>query len=286
MSYRPLIIVGAPRSGTNMLRDVLCSFPGVATWPCDEINYVWRFGHVAYPTDELTPEMVTPKTRAKIRRAFDWVARKYNAKVVVEKTCATSLRVPFVEAVLDQPVYVYIVRDGVDAATSATDRWRAPLDIPYLARKARFVPRSELPIYAYRYAQARVNRLRSGERRLSTWGPKFDGLEQAAQEESTVEVAARQWQACVDASDAAFEDIPAERVHRVRYEELVEKPQQAVAELVSSLGWDVPEEVVAAAVAGVSGTSVGKGRANLSEEQYAAITEIIEPTLSRHGYTV
>jgi hypothetical protein len=284
MSYTPLIIVGAPRSGTNMLRDVLCSFPGVATWPCDEINYIWRVGHVDFPTDELTPDLVTPKTRAKIRRAFDWVARKYNADVVVEKTCATSLRVPFVEAVLDQPVYVYIVRDGVDAAASATDRWRASLDIPYLARKARFVPRSELPIYAYRYAQARVKRLRSGERRLSTWGPKFDGLEQAAQEESTVEVAARQWQACVDASDDAFAAIPADRVHRVRYEDLVEKPQQTIAALVADLGWDIPEDQVAAAVSGVSSSSVGKGRASLSESELATVVDILEPTLARHGY--
>ena len=32
-SYHPLIIVGAPRSGTNMLRDVLVSFEGVALGP-------------------------------------------------------------------------------------------------------------------------------------------------------------------------------------------------------------------------------------------------------------
>jgi len=39
MSNTDIIIVGAPRSGTNMLRDVLTSFDGVCTWPCDEINY-------------------------------------------------------------------------------------------------------------------------------------------------------------------------------------------------------------------------------------------------------
>jgi hypothetical protein len=34
----------APCSGANMLRDVLTLLPGVATWPCDEINYTWRHG--------------------------------------------------------------------------------------------------------------------------------------------------------------------------------------------------------------------------------------------------
>lgn len=284
MSYTPVVIIGAPRSGTNMLRDVLCSFPGVATWPCDEINYVWRVGNINFPTDELTPDLVTPEIRRRIRKSFDWVARKYDAQYVVEKTCANSLRVPFVESVLDNPQYVYIVRDGVDATASAEDRWRAPLDIPYLAKKARFVPKRDLPVYAYRYIDSRLGRSKREDRSLSTWGPKFDGLEQSVKTESTMEVAARQWQACVDASDEAFDSIPAARVHRVVYEELVSDPEQVVSDLVQSLGWHVPVESIETAVAGVSSSSVGKGRSKLTDEQMAALDRQLGPTLKRHGY--
>ena len=42
---QPVVIIGAARSGTNMLRDVLVKLPGVGTWPCDEINYIWRHGN-------------------------------------------------------------------------------------------------------------------------------------------------------------------------------------------------------------------------------------------------
>lgn len=282
--YRPVVIIGAPRSGTNMLRDVLCSLPGMATWPCDEINYLWRYGNVDYPTDELPVDRLTPKTRDRIRRSFDWVARKYAADFVVEKTCANSLRVPFVEAVLDEPDYVYIVRDGVDAAASATDRWRAPLDIPYLAKKVRFVPVQDLPRYAVRYASARVDRLRDQDRSLSTWGPKFVGLDEVVGDESTTSVAARQWQACVDASDRAFADIPSARVHRVSYEELVSDPVTVVANLAKGLGWAGLEEHVRSAVAPVSSDSVGKGRSLLDPEQLAALEAVIGSTLERHGY--
>ena len=48
-----IIIIGAPRSGTNMLRDVLTALPGFETWPCDEINLAWRHGNRALPSDEL-----------------------------------------------------------------------------------------------------------------------------------------------------------------------------------------------------------------------------------------
>ena len=100
MQYQPVIIIGAPRSGTNMLRDVLTSLPGVATWPCDEINYIWRHGNVRYPSDELRPDMARTAVRKYIRKQFDWVAGKYQAHTGVEKTCANSLRVGFVDRVV------------------------------------------------------------------------------------------------------------------------------------------------------------------------------------------
>ncbi|MCO6439705.1 MAG: hypothetical protein J5I81_01195 [Nitrococcus mobilis] len=87
-----VIIIGGPRSGTNMLRDVLTQIPGVASWPCDEINYIWRHGNVRYSSDEFMPAMATPAIRCYICRQFAWVGRRYDAQTVVEKTCANSLR--------------------------------------------------------------------------------------------------------------------------------------------------------------------------------------------------
>ena len=152
-----LVIVGAPRSGTNILRDVLTRVPGLATWPCDEINYVWRYGNRDRPDDELPASAATPSVRRYIRRRFTWVRRRSGSPVVVEKTCATSLRVPFVDAVLPDARYVFIHRDGIDAAASAVQRWNARLDLAYLARKARFVPPSDLPHYARRFLRGRLS---------------------------------------------------------------------------------------------------------------------------------
>src|SRR5437667_64703 len=111
-AYTPIILVGAGRSGTNMLRDVLVRVRGFGTWPCDEINYIWRHYNVRYPTDEFPAELATTPVKKYIRSAFLRMARRDNLAYVVEKTCANSLRIRFVDQVLPEARYVFIVRDG------------------------------------------------------------------------------------------------------------------------------------------------------------------------------
>lgn len=114
MSYQPVVIIGAPRSGTNILRDVLSSHPDATTWPCDEINYMWRHGNRGHPSDELPADSASERVRTFVQRRFERVARTGGA-YVVEKTCANSLRIPFIDAILPNARYAFIVRDGRDA---------------------------------------------------------------------------------------------------------------------------------------------------------------------------
>ena len=96
--FQPVIVIGAARSGTNMLRDLLTRHSQVSTWPCDEINYLWRVGNASFPTDELESEQASPRTVATIRKQFARLARQRKAQWVIEKTCANSLRVDYVNA--------------------------------------------------------------------------------------------------------------------------------------------------------------------------------------------
>src|SRR5688572_28928438 len=97
--YQLVIIIGAARTGTNMLRDILTQLPGIGTWPCDEINYIWRHRNVREPTDEFGPELATPDVQSFIRQKFDQLARKRSLSHLVEKTCANALRVEFVNRI-------------------------------------------------------------------------------------------------------------------------------------------------------------------------------------------
>ena len=284
MNYQPIVIIGAPRSGTNMLRDILCELPGAGSWPCDEINYIWRHGNVNQETDEFCAEMANPSVRKFIRNQFDNFAKKEKFDVLVEKTCANSLRVLFVEKVVPEAKYIFIVRDGVDAVGSAMLRWTAELDIPYILKKVRYVPISDLPYYGFRYLGSRLYKLFSRQKRLSFWGPQFKGLHEALEDHSLEEVCALQWQRCVDLSEEAFSRIPEDKVIRVKYEDFVAKPAEELTRILVEL--NIPFEVAEAehSVRSVTARSIGKGRKVLNQNQLKRVSNLVSDTLQRYGY--
>ena len=280
----PVIIIGAPRSGTNMLRDVLTSFDGVSTWPCDEINYIWRHGNVRYPSDEIPAERAIPAVKNYIQQRFSDIRKRYSADVVIEKTCANSLRVPFVDAVVPEAKYVFIYRDGIDATGSAKLRWTAKLDIPYILEKMRFVPKIDLPYYGLRYFWARVYRLISREKRLAFWGPALDDMPTILQKHTLNEVCALQWQRCVDKAEAALSVMPENKVIRVCYEDFVRQPAEELARILVFMGKAVSADEIATAVAGVSPRSLGKGRKALGAEEVLRLEKLVGESLKRYGY--
>jgi hypothetical protein len=276
----PVLVVGAGRSGTNLLRDLLCAFPGFGTWPCDEINYIWRHGNRDAPTDELTLDDARPEVIRYVRGAFDRQQGRAGGDAVVEKTCATTLRVGFAHRIVPEARFVVIVRDGRDVTASAMRRWTGRLDIPYLARKARFVPPGDLPHYALRYARSRLDRRRNSQHRLGTWGPRFAGLDEAARTLPLAQVCALQWARCVGTADAQLADtVDPAAVHRLRYEDLVRDPGTEVDRLTEFLGAKPPAELPT-----VRADSVDSWRAELDEHDLAGVRAVAGDTLVRLGY--
>lgn len=285
LPYQPVIVIGAGRSGTKMLREALVRLPGAGTWPCDEINYIWRHGNARHRTDELDPSAARPEVRRFVRRAFDRLADRHGLTHVVEKTCANSLRVPFVRRVLPEARFVFIVRDGRDVTASALRRWRAPLDLVYIARKARFVPVSDLPYYALRYLWNRAHRLVSKEQRLSWWGPRFEGMEEAARADDLATLCARQWVRCVEKADLDLAELPTGTVFRLRYEDFVREPAPRMAALAGFLGIDAEADTVDRCIEHVSTGSVGGWRTGLTDEQRERVEPVLAETLRRFSYS-
>jgi len=279
-----LIIIGAPRSGTNILRDVLTSLDGIATWPCDEINYIWRHGNVSYPSDEFPVELATPKIKRYISNHFSNIKDKFSADIVVEKTCASSLRVGFINAILPDAKYIFIVRDGIDAAGSATERWTAKLDVPYILEKIRFVPLGDIPYYAFRYLGARIYRIFSNEKRLAFWGPAWDGMNSVVKKNNLNEICALQWQHCVDRAEEALSAMPSDKVINVRYEDFVRHPVDELSRILVFLGKDVELDKISLAVQSVSPLSLGKGRKALGETEVKNLESLVRDTLKRNDY--
>jgi hypothetical protein len=279
-----VVIIGAPRSGTNMLRDMLITLPGVGTWPCDEINYIWRHGNVKFPSDEFIPGMAVPKIQDYIRKEFDNLADRYKLDTLIEKTCANSLRVGFVDQVLPDCKYIFIVRDGLDVVGSALERWKASFDFPYILRKSRYVPLTDLPYYASRYFLNHLYRLFSKEKRLAFWGPEMNDVDQLLVNHSLSQVCALQWKKCVDNSERDFSKISADRIIRVSYEEFVKNPLVEFEKIASFLDKKVPNSVKEHLNSSIRSSSVGKGRLALGDDEMNNIKSLISETLERYGY--
>ena len=284
MNSKTVIIIGAPRSGTNMLRDVLTSLDNVATWPCDEINAIWRHGNLRFPSDEIPVEKITPDIKKYIQNSFMQIRKKYKAEYIVEKTCANSLRIPFVDSIIPDAKYVFIYRDGIDTIGSAAERWKASSDLTYLIKKSKFVPKMDLPYYGVRYFWARIYRLFSTEKRLAYWGPVLDEMQSILQRHTLNEVCALQWKRCVDKSEEAFLSMPANKLVRVRYEDFVQKPFEELDRILNFIGLDVPSHLVQRAVKGVSHRSVGKGRKILGVQEVKKLEMLIADTMKRCNY--
>jgi hypothetical protein len=228
--------------------------------------------------------MASDRIIAYIRKQFYNVAKKYELKTVIEKTCANSLRVPFVRTICPDAKYIFIYRDGIDAAASAKKRWQAPLDIPYLLKKARFVPKYDLPGYAMKYLGNRVHRFLTKEQRLATWGPRMDGIDDLVKTYSLIEVCALQWQACVEKAWKGLQDLPKEQLFSISYEHFVRQPQQGLKEITDFAGISCTAREIEDAVLSVSAKSIGKGHGKLSPAEYERVLSHIGLTLREFGY--
>jgi hypothetical protein len=277
---RHIIIVGAARSGTKILRDVLAEASGVGCVPYD-IGFVWRYGNERVPHDVLDPATVTPRISRFVRRYVDGYARG-GRDVVIEKTVGTTLRVPFVHAVMPDATFVHLVRDGRDAAESARRQWSAPAERSYLLGKTRHFPLRLVPSYGRKYALAQLSLLRRG-RSHATWGPRYPGIDDDVASSDLLTVCARQWRASVEYAtrDLALLDT---LVIDVRYEQLVSAPLTTVEDLVDRLELPASPEDRRRAAARLEGGRAGVGARSLDSHDLAMISAELGKTLNTLGY--
>lgn len=279
MKNPPIIIIGAGRSGTNMLRDSICGLAGIETWPCDEINYIWRHGNITMSTDRFTEVEARPEVRKFIRNQFDKFERESKATYVVEKTCASSLKVPFIHAVFPDAKFIFIARDGHDVASSAAKRWTASLELKYIWKKVKYVPLSDMPYYGIRYFINRVKKIFSKEKRLAYWGPLYPGMMQDLLNKSLIEVCAKQWSECVEYAYSDLEKLNSSQVHMLKYEDFVSKPAEELSGILGFLKIEATPQEIENAVSKVSVRSVGNYKKHLDKEAIEKLEATVAPVM-------
>ena len=274
---RRVVVIGAARSGTKILRDSLAAAAGGGAVPYDA-NFVWRYGNESAVDDILTPGDVSPKTARFIARYVDSYAR---GDLVVEKTVSNALRVAFVHRVLPDAAFVHIVRDGVDAVQSTREQWLARASVSYLRKKVLHVPWRVAMGYGRKYA---VDRLRSrGSERAGTWGVRYPGIDDDVLRDSLLQVCARQWRESVERASAELPAVDADVV-LVRYEELVTNPRASLEQVLSNLRLPLDVGQVRRAASSIVDDSRGKGAKRLSTAELRTVAAEIDSNLATLGY--
>lgn len=281
---RPVLILGAARSGTKFLRRLLAASRACRVIP-HGISHVWRYGNHHHPDDAIPASRCTERIAHHIRKdllRLATVTPDDPAMYLVEKSSANTLRVRFVAALLPDARYIHLVRDGRDVAASAYQRWTAPVDPAYLLRKLRLLSLSNIRFGLWYLRNVARGRLR-GSRSPAIWGPRYPGIQTDVASLPTLEVCAKQWSACVEAALDGLDAIPAERQITISYEDLA-TDAGVIASVAAFLQVPDPQAILAAYHRTVRDDRIGTWREVLSDEDLARIMPHLEPMMHRLAY--
>ena len=280
--FRPIILVGAARSGTKMLRDAIGLHPQVDVVPYD-INYIWRLGNEQTVSDMLNADQARPEVIAQIHA--EMLRFHKGSPFLLEKTVSNTLRVPFINCVFPDAYYIHLVRDGRDVIESVRRQWTAKPDWQYIIKKARQFPVRKAPRYAWGYGVATVQRtLGLKQRKKNIWGSHYPGMEDDLNTHDLLAVCARQWEVCVASATESLLALPAHQSLLVQYESLVFDPEKSFLEIASFLNLDPTPFVTTEWKHIIDSSNVGKGLSRLNEADLNRISVIMKNSLERYGY--
>jgi hypothetical protein len=280
---QPVFLIGAARSGTRLIRDLIALHPQIDRVPYD-VNYIWRLGNEKLPHDALAVDDLTSKIQARIKKRIQGFSK--GSPFLIEKTVSNSLRIPFVEAVFPQAVYIHLFRNGWDVTESAYRKWSSPRSWNYILKKALQYPLLDAPGYAFDYANTVLKQsLGLADPRRGTWGPRYPGIQNDMINRSLLEVCAIQWASSVNYALDGINQVHPKRVITIRYEMFVRQPLQHLEDIAGFLGIDGGLYAQLLEPSRVTFAYVGKGKRSLTAEQQIMVAPHIQSTLELLEYS-
>lgn len=263
MNQKPIIILGAPRSGTNMLRDVLCQHPSLVTWPCDEINPIWKYDNYKQ-SDELNSQSLTKRIDNYIKRQFEKISQTPST-TIVEKTCANTLRPEFIYNIFPDAKFIFIYRNGYDCAISAKKKKIKKFDFSYQLRKLKYAPIQSLPFLILEKLGTEI------------WGPNYNGMIKDLKYLNPLEISSKQWMKCNRSVLNFIEEFPSAQIISINYEEFVSNPNLSLKEILDFLSLDVDIKFKFQ-TEHIFKSSIGNSTRELSPEERESISIFIDET--------
>ncbi len=279
---QPIILLGAARSGTKFLRDLIGNSAGFAAVPYD-VNYVWRSGQHGARDDVLEVGSVDARQMEQIRRSIRALAHRGGRHgKIVEKSVSNTLRVPFANSVFPHAKFLHIVRDGRAVFESSLRLWKAPPDKSSLWRKLRELPPGNAD-YVFWFLQNYLSGLRRGRSGGNVWGPRYRGILTDLEQLDIDVVVAKQWNNCVMSAARDLAKLDQDRVLTVRYEDLLQNNRE-VERVAEFVGVDDVDEFLRRFHKTVRMENLEKWKQSIEPSVLRMIEEYEKPALETFKY--
>ncbi|MFZ2029047.1 MAG: sulfotransferase [Vitreimonas sp.] len=264
---RPVFIVNPPRSGSTFLFETLVQAPNLYTVGGESHGVIEGLPELSMPrrnwsSNRLTADDAAPPVVAQLRARFASVLRDREGQRpatwpvrMLEKTPKNSLRIPFMATVFPTSHFVYLYRDVRQVLASMMEAWQS----------GRFRTYPGLPGWTGPLPWSLL--LTPGWRNLGDLPLHH--------------IVAAQWAASTQILLDDLERLPAEQRAIVRYDQLVENPEQAVRALCEAVGWSWDRGFSAELPLSVFTVSAPKAdkwraRANEIEEVLPSIRDLVD----------
>lgn len=284
--------VGAARSGTNFLGELLSQHPLLAYWR--RPKYVWRHGNAWKADDCLTPLAATPRVKRYIRGRFADFLRESGRQQLLVCTQANTLALDFVHEIFPEGKIIHIIRDGREVAASQAKEWEIhssltqskgsrPPFYQLVWNRVWEVPPSDLPAYFSEFLGT-VWTMLAGSKYRYSMGPKIKDWKRLKAEMDRLAFTALTWRECVTAARAVGRRLPPEQYLEVRFEDVVRRPEETVPRLLEFMGLPPAREIDEFVAKKIDRSVAGKWVNRFNDEELAQIMPYVGDLCRELGY--
>jgi hypothetical protein len=303
-AFRPILLIGAGRSGTNLIAKALGTSDELHN--VYEQRYVWTKGMFSTKTDLRGPDDANEAVAGYVRaHFFQQVSAQAPGVRLVDKTPANALRLAFCLRVFPEAQIINVIRNPLDnIASRLVELQKAGRKVPGgdgpsanrnsvfqsrikhardLIRRGN-IPPDRIPAAILDQLPEKIRILMTGQ--AARYAERVPGLAEIEKAEGTIAALCHQWRELVMSSLREGRKLGSDRYLEIAYEDVVQTPTKIARNLTDFVKLDRPQPVADWLCENAKAETIGNWRRRLTKAQSNEITTRLESEMRYLGMDV